>query len=153
MRKITLICVGNLKEKYLVDATEEYKKRLQKFFDLKIIELPEFKLKDENSFQKGLDIEAYNILTKIKSNNVCSLCIEGEEKSSEDFAQFVEKNSNLGEMYFVIGSSYGLSEKVKKNSTKISFGKMTFPHQLMRVIFLEQLYRAGTIINNTSYHK
>lgn len=153
MRKITLICVGNLKEKYLTEAVSEYQKRLQKFFDLKIIEIPEYKLKDENEWQKALNTESENILSKIKTKNVCTLCVEGKTLSSEEFADFTKQKTDFGELVFVIGSSYGISEKVKNISTKISFGRLTFPHQLMRVIFLEQLYRAGTIIHNVCYHK
>lgn len=153
MRKITLICVGNLKEKYLSEAVSEYQKRLQKFFDLKIIEIPEYKLKDENEWQKALNTEAESILSKIKTKNVCTLCVEGKTFSSEEFANFTKQKTDFGELIFVIGSSYGISEKVKNISAKISFGRLTFPHQLMRVIFLEQLYRAGTIINNVCYHK
>lgn len=152
MRKINLICVGNLKENYLKEAVLEYQKRLSKFFDFKIIEIPEYKLKNNNEILKGLDIEAESILEKLKGQ-VCTLCIEGKELSSPEFADFVSAKTDVGELSFVIGSSFGLSTKVKNLGTKLSFGKMTFPHQLMRVIFLEQLYRAGTILNGTTYHK
>lgn len=156
MRKVTLICVGNVKEKYLTDAVAEYSKRLNKYFDLKIIEVAENKLMgkiSQGEMEKALKEESVKILSKIKGSNVCTLCVEGNEMSSEEFASLVEKNTDKGELFFVIGSSYGLHNNVKQNSTKVSFGKMTFPHQLMRVIFLEQLYRAGTIINNVEYHK
>ena len=155
MKKITLICVGNLKEKYLIDAKNEYEKRIKKYFDLKIIEIPETKLNSlsDKEILKSLDDEAQKILEKIKSNNVITLCVEGEQLSSEKLADFIDKKTDAGELYFVIGSSFGLSQKVKQNSFKLSFSKLTFPHQLMRVVFLEQLYRCGTILNGTPYHK
>lgn len=156
MRKITLICVGNLKEKYLSEAVAEYKKRLNKYFDVQIIEVAENKLMGritQGEIEKALKDESQRILNKIKSENLCTLCVEGKQLSSEEFADLVQQRTDKGELFFVIGSSYGLHESVKQDSVKLSFGKMTFPHQLMRVIFLEQLYRAGTIINNVEYHK
>ncbi len=155
MRKITLICVGNLKEKYLKDAFAEYQKRLSKFFDFNLIELPETKLNKNTSaeIESVIEKEGEKILEKIKGQKVFALAVEGEELSSESFAEMIKKESDFSELCFVIGGSYGLSEKVKNLGKKISFSKMTFPHQLMRVIFAEQLYRAGTIINNIEYHK
>ena len=154
MKKITLICVGSIKEKYLTDAINEYKKRIQKFFDLNIVELPESKLlSSQKEIEKALCEEGEKILEKAKGKTLVSLCVEGEQQTSEEFADFVDKKTNLGEVCFVIGSSFGLSKKVKENSINLSFSKLTFPHQLMRVIFLEQLYRAGTILNNITYHK
>ena len=154
MKKITLICVGSIKEKYLVDAINEYKKRIQKFFELNIIEIAESKLlQSQKEVQKALSEEADKILEKIKGRTVVSLCVEGKQQTSEEFASFVDQKTDLGELVFIIGSSFGLADKIKKNSINLSFSKLTFPHQLMRVIFLEQLYRAGTIINNITYHK
>lgn len=156
MRKITLICVGNLKEKYLQDAVAEYQKRLGKFFDFTLVEIGESKLQgrvSQGEIDKALKAEAEKILQKIKGKNVCSLCVEGKQKTSEDFADFIAQSTDNGELFFVIGSSYGLDAQIKENSVQLSFSKMTFPHQLMRVIFLEQLYRAGTIIYNIEYHK
>lgn len=156
MRKVTLICVGNLKEKYLTDAVAEYRKRLNKYFDVQVIEVAENKLMGRvtrGEIEKALKDESQRILSKIKSGNICTLCVEGKQLSSEEFAGLVQQQTDKGELFFVLGSSYGLHESVKQNSTRLSFGKMTFPHQLMRVIFLEQLYRAGTIMNNVEYHK
>jgi len=155
VRKVTLVCVGNLKEKYWIDAVAEYKKRLGKFFDFNLIEIPESKVqgKNELDIKKALQQESEKIFAKIKGKNICSLCVEGKQKSSEKFAKYVETQTDNGELAFVIGSSYGLDENIKSNSTKLSFSEMTFPHQLMRVIFLEQLYRAGTIMSNIEYHK
>ena len=154
MKKITLICVGTIKEKYLTDAINEYKKRIQKFFDLNIVEIAESKLlSSQKEIEKALNEEGNKILEKAKGKTLVSLCVEGKQKTSEEFAQFVNKATDDGELCFVIGSSFGLSPEVKKNSINISFSKLTFPHQLMRVIFLEQLYRAGTITNNITYHK
>ena len=155
MRKITLICVGTLKEKYLKDAFSEYQKRLNKFFDFNIVEIPETKLIKNNSaeIQNVIDKESEKILEKIKGQKVFVLAIEGREMSSENFAKLIENESDFSELCFIIGGSYGLNEKIKNLGKNISFSKMTFPHQLMRVIFAEQLYRAGTIINNIEYHK
>ena len=154
MKKITLICVGSIKEKYLVDAINEYKKRIQKFFVFFIIEIPESKLySSPKDIEKALCEEGEKILEKAKGKQIVSLCVEGGQKTSEEFASFVNKKTDLGELCFVIGSSFGLSKEVKENSANMSFSKLTFPHQLMRVIFLEQLYRAGTILNNITYHK
>ena len=154
MKKITLICVGNIKEKYLTDAINEYKKRIQKFFDLNIVEIAESKLlSSQKEIEKALNEEGAKILEKAKGKALVSLCVEGKELKSEEFASFVDQKTNEKELCFVIGSSFGLSKEVKKASTNISFSKLTFPHQLMRVIFLEQLYRAGTIMNNITYHK
>lgn len=155
MRKITLICVGNLKEKYLIDAVNEYKKRISKFFDFEIVEIPEARLQKNNQaeIEAVIKNEGNKILEKIKGKKVCVLAIEGKEMSSTQFADFVAKESDFFELCFVIGGSYGVDEKVKKLGQNISFGSLTFPHQLMRVLFVEQLYRAGTIINNIEYHK
>ncbi len=154
MKKITLICIGSIKEKYLKDAIDEYSKRIQKFFELNIIELPESKLlSSQKEIERALCEEGEKVLEKAKGKTLVSLCVEGKQQTSEEFATFVNQKTDLGELCFVIGSSFGLSQKVKQNSINISFSKLTFPHQLMRVIFLEQLYRAGTIINNVTYHK
>jgi 23S rRNA (pseudouridine1915-N3)-methyltransferase len=154
MKKVTLICVGSIKEKYLNDAINEYKKRIQKFFDLNILEIPESKLlSSQKEIEKALDEEGERILEKAKGKTLVSLCVEGKHVTREELADFVDQKTDMGEVVFVIGSSFGLSKKVKQNSINLSFSKLTFPHQLMRVIFLEQLYRAGTIINNITYPK
>ena len=155
MRKITLICVGDLKEKFWTQAIEEYKRRLQRFFEFEIIQLPETKLQKNNpaEIQKVIKGEGDKILEHIGKQKVISLAIEGQQLSSEKFAEFVQNESDYSPLCFIIGGSYGLDERVKALGTKLSFGKMTLPHQLMRVVFVEQLYRAGTIINNIEYHK
>lgn len=155
MRKITLVCVGNLKEKYLHDAFCEYQKRLSKFFDFNIIELTESKLLKNNQaeIENVIHAEGDKILEKVKGKKVCALAVEGEQKTSEQFADFIAKETDFNELCFVIGGSYGLDERVKNLGKNISFSKLTFPHQLMRVIFMEQLYRSATILNNIEYHK
>ena len=155
MRKITLVCVGNLKEKYLKDAFNEYEKRISKYFDFRILELPETKLSKPTpaEIERVIKTESDRILEKIKGKTAVILAIEGNEMSSPEFANFIEQQSNISEIYFVIGGSYGLDARVKAAGKTLSFGKLTYPHQLMRVVLVEQIYRAATIINNIEYHK
>ncbi len=156
---ITLICVGKLKEKYLKDALQEYAKRLSRFAKLEIIELADRKI-PENASQKEetavLEAEGADIISKIKPNSyVITLCIEGKELSSTEFAEKMQEISfTTGNIVFIIGGSLGLSEAVKSASKlRLSFGKITLPHQLMRVVLLEQIYRTFKINNNETYHK
>lgn len=156
---ITLICVGKLKEKYLKDALQEYAKRLSRFAKLEIIELSDRKI-PENASQKEeaavLEAEGADIISKIKTNSyVITLCIEGKELSSTEFAEKMQEISfTTGNIVFIIGGSLGLSEAVKSASKlRLSFGKITLPHQLMRVVLLEQIYRTFKINNNETYHK
>lgn len=148
---IKIICIGSIKEKYLQEALSEYKKRISKYMKLEIIEL-----KDEKDSANPLSKEKEIILKNIKDkDNVVLLEIEGKEYSSEEFSKFIEKelsiNSNIT---FIIGSSNGLAPEIKElTSKKISFSKMTFPHQLFRIILLEQIYRSFKILNNETYHK
>ena len=150
---IKIIAVGSLKEKYLKEAQEEYKKRLSKYTKLEIIELKDEGLTDKN---KTLSIEEERILKKINTKDyIITLEIEGKELDSIEFAKKLDKiqieNSNIT---FIIGGSYGLSDSIKKLSNyKLSFSKMTFPHQLFRIILLEQIYRSYKINNNEKYHK
>ncbi len=155
MRKITLICVGNLKEKYWSEAVAEYQKRLNKFFDFKLVEIAECKIEKNNfaEISKALEKESAKILEKASGKIICPMAIEGQQMDSVQFANFVQQNTDNGELCFVIGSSFGLHDSVKSKGKNISFGKNTFPHQMMRVMLLEQIYRAGTIINNIEYHK
>lgn len=155
MRKISLVCVGNLKEKFWADAFLEYKKRLPKFFDFNLIELPEARLQKNNSSEiaRVIETEGDKILEKVKGKTVVALAVEGKQMDSAQFAKFVATNCDFGEVCFVIGGSYGLDDRVKALGKNISFSSLTFPHQLMRVILMEQLYRAGTIISNIEYHK
>ena len=156
MLKINIIAIGDIKEKYLKDGINEYLKRLSRFADIKIYELKEHNPTSTNSndINQALQKDAIEIKKKIKGLVVC-LTLEGQSMDSIDFAKFIEKSSlKTSEITFIIGASNGLSDEIKSMSTnKISFSKMTFPHQLMRLILLEQLYRAFTIINNISYHK
>ena len=157
--KVTLICVGKVKEKFYRDAIKEYEKRLGAYIKLNTIETNDEKVKVENPSEIAIamDKEGKNILSKIKDNQyVITLEILGKNLSSEDFA---EKINNLmlsgnSDVVLVIGGSYGLSDEVKKRGNyALSFSKMTFPHQMMRVILLEQVYRAYRIITGASYHK
>lgn len=152
MLKINLVCVGNLKDKFFVDACGEYSKRLSRFCDLKIVELKEYT--NLNSTQQIKDVEGQEILNHLKGYVV--LCdVKGTLISSENLAEKFETiSSAYSEITFVVGGSYGVSEAVKqKANEKISMSKMTFPHRLFRVMLLEQIYRAFTINNNIAYHK
>lgn len=150
---IKIIAVGSLKEKYLKEAQEEYKKRLSKYTKLEIIEVKDEGSTDRN---KTLTIEEDRVLKKINPKDyIITLEIEGKELNSLEFAKKIDKiqteNSNIT---FIIGGSYGLSDNIKKLSDyKLSFSKMTFPHQLFRINLLEQIYRSYKINNNESYHK
>lgn len=159
MIKITLITLGKLKEKYLRDAVEEYAKRLSRYCKLDIIELSPVTLSD-NPSQSEIDTallkEAEAIEKRIPDGSVVTaLCVEGKSNTSEQLAEFVGKNTNEGKnMCFIIGSSFGLSDTVKqKSNLKLSLSAMTFPHQLFRVMLLEQIYRAFKINEGSTYHK
>ena len=159
MMKVTIICLGKLKEKYLSQACDEYRKRLSRYCNLDFVELDPIKLPEKPSnaeINTALDKEAEIILKKIPQNSeVFTLCIEGKQLSSEALAQRVESLKNMGKsLTFIIGSSYGLSQKIKALSQlKLSFSQMTFPHQLFRVMLLEQVYRAFKINEGSEYHK
>ena len=160
MMNITVIALGKLKEKYLTDAINEYSKRILAYGRLQIIELNPVRLSDNPSqteIDDALSKEAEEIKKKIPNNSyVFSLCIEGKEKSSEAFAKAINDAAVNGKsnLVFIIGSSFGLSPEIKALSDfKLSFSPMTFPHQLMRVMLLEQIYRAFQINNNGKYHK
>ena len=150
---IKVVCVGKIKEKYLVDAINEYKKRLSKYIKLEIIEVSDI---DNSNINISLSKEKEQIQRYIDDRDfVITLEIEGNMLSSEELANKVDNifnnNSNIT---FIIGGSNGLHEDIKKRSNyKLSFSKMTFPHQLFRVILLEQIYRLFKINNNESYHK
>lgn len=159
MIKITLIALGKLKEKYLVSAVDEYKKRLSRYCELKICELEPVRLPDkpsESEISAALDKEAELIFKNIPAQStVITLCVEGKAMSSPEFAQRIKEQTNMGKnITLIIGSSYGLSERVKKASQiRLSVSEMTFPHQLFRVMLLEQLYRAFKINEGSAYHK
>lgn len=156
---ITLITVGKLKEKYFKDAVLEYSKRLSRFSKLEIIEVPDEKIPDNASKKQEEQIkekEGRAILSHVKENTYfISLCVEGKEFSSEELASKISSLSmTTSHITLAIGGSLGLSDEVKnRSSLRLSFGRITLPHQLMRVILLEQLYRAFKINANESYHK
>lgn len=142
---IRIICVGKLKEKYLVDACLEYTKRISKYSKIEIIELKNSNIKEEKD----------NILKYINKDYIITLEIEGDVIDSPTLAKKIDNiflnNSNIT---FIIGGSDGLHEDIKKISNyKLSFSKLTFPHQLFRVMLLEQIYRSFKILNNETYHK
>lgn len=159
MIKVTLIALGKLKEKYLADAVKEYSKRLSGYCKLEILELEPLRLSDKPSqseIDNILDKEAELILKKIPQNSyVFSLCVEGKGMTSPAFADKIRQCENMGKsVTFIIGSSYGLSNKIKQISNfKLSLSEMTFPHQLFRVMLLEQIYRAFKINEGSAYHK
>ena len=150
---IKIVCVEKIKEKYLNDAIEEYKKRIEKFTKLEIIEVKDSSFDDIN---KNIESEKELIEKYIDSKDyLITLEIEGKQMESEEFAKKLDNifitNSNIT---FIIGGSYGLATEIKeKSNMHLSFSKMTFPHQLFRVLLLEQIYRAYKINNNESYHK
>ncbi len=150
---IKIITVGSIKEKYLKDAIEEYTKRLSKYTNLEVIEVKDEGLVEK---QKTLILEEEKILKHINDRDyIITLEIEGKELTSEEFAKKLDRISfETSNITFIIGGSYGLSDNIKRKSRwHLSFSKMTFPHQLFRVILLEQIYRAYKINNNESYHK
>ena len=159
MIKVTIIALGKLKEKYLSSAVSEYEKRLSRYCKLEITELEPVRLPEKPSqadIDSALLKEAEIILKKIPQNSdIFTLCIEGKPLSSEKFAEAIAVSQNSGKnLTFIIGSSYGLCEKVKALSKmRLSFSAMTFPHQLFRVMLLEQIYRAFKINEGSAYHK
>ena len=160
MLNITLITVGKIKEKYFTDAIGEYSKRLSRYCKLNIIELKDEPTPDNPSQKETdiiLDTEGERIISKIpKGAFIIPLCIEGKKVTSTGFSDLIERTASMGksEIAFIIGGSMGLSNKVKGLADfKLSFSDMTFPHQLMRVILLEQLYRAFNISEGGKYHK
>ena len=160
MFDITLIVMGKLKEKFYLSAAEEYQKRLKGYCSFKIIELPEHRLPEDPSpaeIQTGLDKEAELIFSKIPKNSwLCIFTPEGKILSSEEFAGKLKEVKNMGKSSacFLIGSSFGISQKIKdKADFKLSMGKMTFPHHLARIMVLEQIYRAEAIQAGSKYHK
>ena len=157
---ITVIAVGKLREKFFEAAVNEYVKRLGRFAKVRIVELSDQKIADkatEGQVRQLLEKEGGDILSKISSSQyVIALCVEGSKMSSEAFADKIDSLTLNGksDIVFVIGGSLGLDERVKKRADlKLSFSDMTFPHQLMRVILLEQVYRAFKILSNETYHK
>ena len=150
---IKIICVGKIKEKYLKDAISEYNKRINKYTNLEIIEVSD---RDKLPINDILDKEGNDILKYINDKDyVVTLEIDGNSLSSLELAEKIDTTfNNYSNIVFIIGGSYGLSDIIKKRSNyALSFSELTFPHQLFRVILLEQVYRAYKINNNETYHK
>ncbi|WP_312094245.1 23S rRNA (pseudouridine(1915)-N(3))-methyltransferase RlmH [Niallia sp.] len=157
---ISIITVGKLKEKYLKLGIEEYIKRLSSYSRIEIIEVPDEKAPEVLSEAEMLQVkkkEGERILAKVPTDaHVIALAIEGKQKSSEELADTIDKLGTYGKskVTFIIGGSLGLSDEVlKRADEKLSFSKMTFPHQLMRLILVEQVYRAFRINRGEPYHK
>ncbi len=160
MFDITLIAMGKLKEKFYLSAAEEYAKRLKGYCNFHLVELPEYRLPEDPSpaeIATGLDKEAELIFSKVpKGAWLCIFTPEGKTLSSEGFAGKLKevKLSGKGAACFLIGSSFGISPKVKEKADfKLSMGPMTFPHHLARIMVLEQIYRAESIQSGSKYHK
>ena len=160
MVSVTIIAVGKLKEKFYRDAAAEYEKRLSRFCKINILELKDEPTPDnptEKERAAVLEKEGTRIMEKIPAGAyVTALCVEGKQRSSEDFAHLLEQAeiTGRGHIIFIIGGSLGLAEQVKcRADLRLSFSEMTFPHQLMRVILLEQMYRGFQIRIGTQYHK
>ena len=161
MLKINIICIGKIKEKYFTDAVGEYAKRLTAFCKFSVIELNEERIRsntpNEAQIAEVIEAEGRRILQKIgASDYVAAMCIEGRLLSSEEFSETLDKAALSGKstVDFIIGGSYGLSGEVKRRADlRLSMSKMTFPHQLARVILSEQIYRAFEISTNGKYHK
>lgn len=160
MLNVNIICVGKLKEKFLTEAVKEYSKRLSAFCKLSVTELDETKLFDKASdsdIKNALKSESEKILAKVgKDSYIIAMCIEGKMMSSEKLSELFDRVSIEGKsrIDIIIGSSFGLSDEVKKRADlKLSVSPMTFPHQLFRVMLLEQVYRAFQISTGGKYHK
>ena len=158
--KITILCVGKIKEKFFRDAIDEYSKRLSRYVKLDIVEVDDEMTPDgasETVMQDILSKEGKRILSKVKDDDVvCTLEIKGKKLTSEGLADWIDKQGTYGKssICFIIGGSLGLHESVTKRADMhLSFSDMTFPHQLMRVVLLEQIYRSFRIINHEPYHK
>lgn len=159
MYNINIICIGKLKEKYLAEACKEYSKRLGAYCSLKIIELDECRItgSHEADIQSAVKSEGEKIIKKIPSSSfTIGMFVDGKQMDSKVFANKLSETAlnKSSTINFIIGGSYGLSDDVRKvcNET-ISISPMTFPHQLFRIILLEQIYRAFNILNGGSYHK
>ena len=156
---INIICAGKIKEKYFSEAVAEYSKRMSRFVKFNITEIPDEKIPDNASLKEEEIIkekEGKAMLSKIKdSDYVIAMCIEGKQLDSVELSQRLERIAmTASSIVFVIGGSLGLSEEVKSRAQmRLSFGKITLPHQLMRVVLCEQIYRAFKISRNETYHK
>ena len=157
--RVKLYCIGKIKEQYLKDGINEYLKRISAYSNIEIVEVADSKVKDNpnsSDIEKAKMEEGERVLKLLKNDYLIGLDLNKKEQTSEEFAEFlqsklVEGGSNLS---FVIGGSYGLSDALKKRcNTSISLSKLTFLHQMSRLILLEQIYRAFKILNNETYHK
>ena len=159
MYNIKIVAVGKLKEAYLVDGCKEYLKRLGGYCKVELIEIEEERLSEEpgeSLITAALEAEADRIFQKTKGSTVIALCIEGEKVSSEELSKRLDKYGISGKssIAFVIGSSHGISERIKQAAElRLSMSDMTFPHQVARLMLCEQLYRAFTIMAGSKYHK
>ena len=160
MQRVTILCVGKLKEKFYIDAAAEYVKRLQRHCKLELIELPEQRLPDDPSpaeIQKALRTEGDAIRERLpKGGAVIALCIEGRPCSSEELSRRMAEFGVQGktQLTFLIGGSVGLDEDLKRQADwRLSMSPMTFPHHMARIMLLEQIYRAYQIADGTKYHK
>ncbi len=155
--KIKIIALGKIKEKFLKDGIDEFKKRLTPYTNFEIIELQPIEIKDQNLTEKVLEQEGEKILSLIKPTDyVITMEIKGKQLSSEELAQKIKDITNDGnsELVFIIGSSCGLSPNVSNRANyKLSMSKMTFLHQFARLLLVEQIYRCFKILNNETYHK
>ena len=156
---ITILCVGKIKEKFYTDAVKEYSKRLSRFAELEVVEIPDESIPQNASEKHQEQIkerEGQKLLSRIKPQSlVIAMCIEGNEVSSPELAKLVsDAPLRHSRITFIIGGSLGLSDEVKKRADyRLSFGRITLPHQLMRVVLTEQIYRAYMISSGASYHK
>ena len=160
MQKVSIICVGKMKEKFYIDAAAEYVKRLSRFCKLEIVELPEDRLPDDPSqaqIDAALAKEAESIRSKLPAScYIIAMCVEGKTRSSEELARLMEESIHQGgsHLVFLIGGSFGLHPSIKAlASFKLSMSPMTFPHHLARVMLLEQIYRGYQINTGSKYHK
>ncbi len=159
MQRITVLCVGKLKEKFYADAAAEYIKRLSRYCKIEVTELPETRLPEDPSpaeIKKALAAEANAIRQKLEGGAVVAMCIEGQTCSSEALSKKLAAFALEGKskVTFLIGGSFGLDETLKKQADwRLSMSPMTFPHHLARVMLLEQIYRACQIAEGTRYHK
>ena len=159
MANLTVVSVGTLKEGYLREAVAEYKKRLSQYARVDEVEIKEERINDEDNRQEienALSKEADKILAAIPKDAMkIALCVEGKQHSSEELARLIGEGCDRGgKIALIIGSSYGLSDRVKREcDVRLSFSRLTFPHQLMKVILFEAMYRSFTILHGKRYHK
>ena len=160
MQKVTIICTGKLKEKFYLDAAAEYAKRLSRFCTLTILELPEERLPESPSpaqIEAALAREADAVRAKLPAGCLLiAMCVEGQERSSEALARYLAEAAarGAGHIVFLIGSSYGMHPSLKQQADlRLSMSPMTFPHHLLRVMLLEQIYRAYQLNAGSKYHK